>query len=387
MLKLVCPSYHEPLVTYDQLDWCLAMDVFACFLVSPYSSDKSAGSPPSRVILFGAILDVILVIPVISLETHVVSPVAPVVETTIVASPTWLHDLISYSDSDYDSPDDMASPDKVASRPSSFEFPIAPVSAPPTICRQRTILIRPEEDIPIGQLYRTHLGGPCRELTARKSVRPLSSHCLALRYTSHHLDRFTSGSSSGHSSSDHSSYGHSILGHSLSGHTPPDTTVINSSAPARFVYPPLVSTPRCSEAYRRWRSAPLSTMYPPTTSELSAGDSSSESFVVPSRKRCRSSTATMTSPIHATRALDSVEEDIDIDVLADIEADTMVVEVAVDRNVVAGVDAGIDMEVDVEVDVEAEVEDEVESSDRGTIEVGVDVAAGVIPRQGGNARR
>ncbi|GKG23726.1 hypothetical protein Tco_0391762, partial [Tanacetum coccineum] len=64
-----------------------------------------------------------------------------------------------------------------------------------------------------------------------KLVRPLPSHCLALRYTSHHLDRFTSGSSLGHSSLDHSSSGHSILGHSLSGHTPPHTTVADSSAP------------------------------------------------------------------------------------------------------------------------------------------------------------
>ncbi|GKG18514.1 hypothetical protein Tco_0372812, partial [Tanacetum coccineum] len=142
----------------------------------------------------------------------------------------------------------------------------------------------------------------------------------------------------------------------------------------------------------------LSTMYPPTTSESSSVDSFSESSAGPSRKRCRSPAAIMTSSTHAMRALvpsrsdllpprkrfrdsispeDSVEEDIDTDVLANIEADTMAVEVAVDSDVVAGVDAGIDMEVDVEVDVEDEVEDEVESSDRGTIEVGVDVAAGI----------
>ncbi|GJS16728.1 hypothetical protein Tco_0411200 [Tanacetum coccineum] len=103
---------------------------------------------------------------------------------------------------------------------------ISPVDAPPGIRRRRAILIRPGQDIPIGRLYRTHPGGPCRALTARKSVRPLPSHRLALRYTSHHLDHFTSGSSS-----DHSSSGHSILGHSLSGHTPPHTTVADSSAP------------------------------------------------------------------------------------------------------------------------------------------------------------
>ncbi|GJV13335.1 hypothetical protein Tco_1354876 [Tanacetum coccineum] len=137
-------------------------------------------------------------------------------------------------------------------------------------------------------------------------------------------------------------------------------------------------------------------MYPPMTSESSAGDSSSESSAGPSCKRCRSPAATVTSSIHATRALvpsranllpprkrfkdsispeDSVEEDIDTDVLEDIEADATAVEVAVDRDVVTGIVAGIDMEVDVGIDVEDEVEDEVESSDRGTMEVGVDVAA------------
>ncbi|GJZ01712.1 putative reverse transcriptase domain-containing protein [Tanacetum coccineum] len=266
---------------------------------------------------------------------------------------------------------------RVASRSSSpttstLEIPIAPI--PPA----------PYADIPIGQLYRTHPGGPCRALTVRKLVRPLPSHRLALRYTSHHLDRFTFGSSSGHSSSDHSlswhfisdhsssdhsSSGHSISGHSLSGHTPPDTTIADSSAPSRFVYPLLSRTPRYSKAYRHWRSAPLSTMYPPMTSESSAGDSSSESPVGPSRKRCRPPAAIMTSPIYASRTLvpsradllpprkrfrdfisleDSVEEDIDTDVLVDIEADATAVKVAVNMDVEAGVDVGIGMEVDVE---------------------------------------
>nr|GFB43812.1 hypothetical protein [Tanacetum cinerariifolium] len=165
-----------------------------------------------------------------------------------------------------------------------------------------------------------------------------------LVYTSHHLDRFTSGSSSGHSSSDRSSSGHSISGHSLSEHTSPDTTVADSSTPPSFVYPPLARTPR-------------------------SGDSSSESSAGPFRKRCRSPTATVTSPIPDMRALvpsctdflplrkrfrdsisleDSVEEGIDTNVLENIKAD-------------ATVDVGID------------VEDEVESSDRGTMEVGVDV--------------
>nr|GEY07115.1 putative reverse transcriptase domain-containing protein [Tanacetum cinerariifolium] len=193
----------------------------------------------------------------------------------------------------------------------------------------------------------------------------LPSHRLGLRYTSHHSDHFISGSSSGHSSLDHSSSGHSILGHSLSAHTPLDITIADSTAPPRFVYPPLSRTPQYNEAYRRWRSAPLSTIYPPMTIGSSAEDSSSESSSGPSRKRCRS-----------PAAIDSVEEDIDTDVLVDIEADATAVEITVDRDVEAGVDAGIGKDVDVGVDVKDEDEDKVESNDRGTMEVRVDVVVG-----------
>ncbi|GJR25220.1 putative reverse transcriptase domain-containing protein [Tanacetum coccineum] len=108
-------------------------------------------------------------------------------------------------------------------------------------------------------------------------------------------------------------------------------------------------------------------MYPPTRSESSAGDSSSESSTGLAHKRCRSPAATVTSFIHATRALvpsradllppckrfrdsisteDSVEEDINMDVLEDIEADATVVEVAVDRDVVTGIDADINYPIE-----------------------------------------
>ncbi|GKE00308.1 hypothetical protein Tco_1388291 [Tanacetum coccineum] len=139
-------------------------------------------------------------------------------------------------------------------------------------------------------------------------------------------------------------------------------------------------------------------MYPPTTSRLLSGDFSSKSSARTSRKRCLSPTATVTSYIHAMRALvpshtdllpprkrfrdsispeDSVEGDIDTDVLEEIEADATAIEVAEDKDVVTGVDAGIGMEVDVGVDVEDEVEDEVKSSDRGTMKVGVDVVGAI----------
>ncbi|GJV80433.1 hypothetical protein Tco_1516303 [Tanacetum coccineum] len=96
-----------------------------------------------------------------------------------------------------------------------MKFLLAPVVAPPRIRRGRAILIRLEEDIPIGRLYHTHPGGPCRALTARKLVSPLPSHRLALRRAS------------------------------------PGTTVVDSSTPLRFVYPPLARTPWCSKAYLR----------------------------------------------------------------------------------------------------------------------------------------
>ncbi|GJS46830.1 hypothetical protein Tco_0596951 [Tanacetum coccineum] len=144
------------------------------------SSYESGGSPPSWVIIFGDIPTVIPSTSVVAPETSTIAPVissaAPVVETTLVASPIGLCVLVSYSDSDSDSPDEMSSskhisplpaislflctdsskaPDssngtpsqdpyvmivarwrsKVASRPSSsYKFPIALVTAPPEIC-------------------------------------------------------------------------------------------------------------------------------------------------------------------------------------------------------------------------------------------------------------
>ncbi|GKG25323.1 hypothetical protein Tco_0395951, partial [Tanacetum coccineum] len=59
------------------------------------------------------------------------------------------------------------------------------------------------------------------------------------------------------------------------------------------VWYPLRRAPRRSEAFRRWCAAPLSTLYLPTTSESSSGDSSerplhsSSHSVGPSRKRYR----------------------------------------------------------------------------------------------------
>ncbi|GJR99865.1 reverse transcriptase domain-containing protein [Tanacetum coccineum] len=306
-------------------------------------------------------------------STSVEVPVAPEVGAAVVASPVGVLELDTHSSSEVDPSE--SSPPLVSVAPmvspflclndseSDTEIPKRHVSPTTSTLEVPTGPILPAPSIVVA---------PSSEaLTARKSVRPLHSHRLALRYTSNHLDHFTSGSSLSHSSSDHSSSGHSISGHSLPGHLPVDTTVADSSTPLVFFHPPLARTPRCSEAYLRWRSTPLSTMSPAATVTSSIHATKalvpSRADLLPPRKRFRDSV----SPE------DSVEEDIDTDVLGDIEANATTDEVAVDRDVKAGVNAGIGMEVDVGVDVEDEVEDEVESSDRGTMEVGVDVVAGI----------
>nr|GEW85767.1 reverse transcriptase domain-containing protein [Tanacetum cinerariifolium] len=53
---------------------------------------------------------------------HVISSAAPVVETTIVASPTRLCGLVPYSESDSDSPDEMASPEYITPLPATSPF-------------------------------------------------------------------------------------------------------------------------------------------------------------------------------------------------------------------------------------------------------------------------
>ncbi|GJS61981.1 hypothetical protein Tco_0656765 [Tanacetum coccineum] len=305
----------------------------SAIIISSDSLDESVGSPPSRVILFGDIPTVITSTSVVAPETSTIAPVislaAPMVETTLVVSPTGLCGLVSYTGSDSDSPDEMTSPEhisplpaispfictdsseapdssdgpplqdpyvttvarwrsRVTARPSSsHEFPIALVTAPPGIRRRSATLIRPGEAIPFGRPYRTHLNGPRKLLTARKRVGPLPARRLASRHAS---PRSPDHHSSSSSSSSDSSPVHSLrLDVSDQAHSGSSTRDVSP----RLCYPPR-RAPRRSEAYRRWCAAPLSTVYPPTTSESSSGDSSerpmhsSPHSAGPSRKRCRS---------------------------------------------------------------------------------------------------
>ncbi|GKD54291.1 hypothetical protein Tco_1287678 [Tanacetum coccineum] len=176
------------------------------------SSEEIVGSHAPRVILFGAIHDIIYVIP----EVPIIPAdpiVIPEVGTDSVVSPVGVLDLLDYSSfSDSDPWKDSLPPvpdlplvspflcfddseandesehaeqrperhesltvhdaevsrwrDRVASRPStpsgpsshdilapSSEFPLAPIVAPPGIRRRSTTLIRPDEVIPFGRPY------------------------------------------------------------------------------------------------------------------------------------------------------------------------------------------------------------------------------------------
>ncbi|GKF49518.1 hypothetical protein Tco_0142769, partial [Tanacetum coccineum] len=185
---------------------------------------------------------------------------------------------------------------------SSSEFPIAPVTAPLRIHRRSTILIRPREAIHFGRPYRTYLNRPRKLLTARKRVGPLPARRLASRHASPCSSDHHSSSSS--LSSD-SSPVHSLgLDASDQAHSGPSTRNVSP----RLCYPPR-RAPRRSKAFRRWCAAPLSTLFPPTTSESSSGDSSegpihsSLHSARPSCKRCRSPVDSVPLSMPVTRSL------------------------------------------------------------------------------------
>ncbi|GKF00099.1 hypothetical protein Tco_0023449, partial [Tanacetum coccineum] len=111
----------------------------------------------------------------------------------------------------------------------------------------------------------------------------LASKHASPRSSDHHS---SSSSSSSNSSPVHSSG----LDASDQAHSRPSTRDVTP----KLCYRPR-RAPRHSEAFRHWCAASLSTLYPPTTSDSSSGDSlerplhSSSHSVGPSRKRCRSS--------------------------------------------------------------------------------------------------
>ncbi|GKE46615.1 hypothetical protein Tco_1477873, partial [Tanacetum coccineum] len=238
--------------------------------------------------------------------------------------------------------------------------------------------------IPFGRPYRTHLNGPRKLLTARKRVGPIPTRRLASRHVSPR--------SSDHRSSSSSSSSDSLLVHS-SGLDAPDQA--HSGSSTRDVSPRLGYAPRrapqCSEAFRHWCAAPLSTLYPPTTSESSLGDSSerplhsSSHSGGPSRKRCRSpvdfvpSSTPIMGSLAPTRAnllpprkrfRDSYSS------MASIEEDTEIDPIETEVDMELGIGDGDDVRDHVKIDprdVRDDTEEyEADTSAGDTVEVGID---------------
>ncbi|GKD62034.1 hypothetical protein Tco_1299543 [Tanacetum coccineum] len=381
--------------------------------ISPDSFEESVGSHAPRVILFGTIPTSIHVIPVVPAEvpTAPIDPiVTPKVGSVSVISPTRVLNLVDYSSSsDFD--------------PSKDSLPVAPElplvspflctddseadseSEPTEIHRWPAILVRPGEAIPFGRPYRAHLNGPRKLLTARKRVGPFPARRLAWRHVSHcSSDRhsspdFTLDSSSSSSSSDYSSdiSSDSSLDLLLDSSSVHSSGQSYSGPSTRVASPRLVDSPvrttRCSKAYMHWRSAPLSTLYPPTTSESSLGSSSERSLdssspsVGPSRKRCRSPATLVPSSTPISRSIapalvdllprkrfkDSYSSEVSGEEHMEIgttDAET-VADLDISDRVRAPTKDGIDLGVEVATSDIREDEEEFESeaSERGTMEI------------------
>ncbi|GKF05989.1 hypothetical protein Tco_0036657, partial [Tanacetum coccineum] len=193
---------------------------------------------------FGDILTVIPSTSVVALETSTIAPVisfaAHMVETTLVASPTGLYGLVPYSGSDSDSPDEMSSPEHISPLPAISPF----------LCTDSFEAPYSSDGPPSQDLYVMVVA----HWRSKVASRPSSSSEFPIAPVT----------------------------------APPGTHV-----PPRLGYPSR-RAPRHSEAFRHWCAAPLSTLYPPTTSESSSGDSSerplhsSSHSAGLSRKKCRS---------------------------------------------------------------------------------------------------
>ncbi|GJR64963.1 hypothetical protein Tco_0011028 [Tanacetum coccineum] len=158
----------------------------------------------------------------------------------------------------------------------------------------------------------------------------------------------------------------------------------------RLCYPPR-RAPRRSEAFRRWCAAPLSTLYPPTTSESSSGDSSerplhsSSHSAGPSRKRCRSPVDSVPSSTPVMGSLAPTRADLlpprkrfrdSYSSEASIEEDTEIDPIETEVDMELGIGDGDDVRDHVEIDprdVRDDTEEyEADTSAGDTVEVGID---------------
>ncbi|GJV21406.1 retrovirus-related pol polyprotein from transposon TNT 1-94 [Tanacetum coccineum] len=214
------------------------------------SSEESVGTSTARVILFGTIPTTIPSIapttdlpviyddtPLMLTYTPTISPIVPIIPS-IAPSRQYTSPFICTNSSDSDT----------SERPQSQD-PYEILPAPPGLPRRLVVLVLPGQQIPIGRPYRTQPNRVLKMLTARKSVRPLPTHRIALRYSADYSssDHFTLDDSLLDSPSDSSletsldsnldTSSDSPSRHSLSGHfisdSPCDLPTAISTRPSR----------------------------------------------------------------------------------------------------------------------------------------------------------
>ncbi|GJX68260.1 hypothetical protein Tco_0303987, partial [Tanacetum coccineum] len=164
----------------------------------------------------------------------------------------------------------------------------------------------------------------------------------------------------------------------------------------RLCYPPR-RAPRRSETFRRWCAAPLSTLYPPTTSESSLGDSSerplhsSSHSAKPSGKRCRSPVDSVPSSTPVMGSLAPTRADLlpphkrfrdSYSSKASIEEDTEIDPIETGIDMELGIGDGDDVRDHVEInprDVRENTEEyEADAGAGDTVEVGIDPMSALI---------
>ncbi|GKB19341.1 hypothetical protein Tco_0853264, partial [Tanacetum coccineum] len=106
------------------------------------------------------------------------------------------------------------------------------------------MILSPGQPIPHGRPYRYHLNGPVHMMTARKRVRPLPAHRLAVRYSVDHSSSNSSSEASSDFLSDASS--DSSSRHSLSDHSSPDLPSTSAGPSSKRRRSPTTSVPALS---------------------------------------------------------------------------------------------------------------------------------------------
>ncbi|GKA99361.1 reverse transcriptase domain-containing protein [Tanacetum coccineum] len=237
------------------------------------------GFGSGRVILFGTIPTTIpdttpvITPPATQTDTPVIPTETPIIAPTIPPSPDYTPASPDYSpasDSESDpsedpssdhipplpdispflsSDDDTTDSDTPDTPPSpTHDTPFTEITAStqrsPIIPRRRVMILSPGQPIPHGRPYRYHLNGPVHMMTARKRVRPLPTHRLAVRHSADHSSSDSSSEASSDFHSDASS--DSSSRHPLSDHSSPDLPSTSAGPSRKRRRSPMTSVPALS---------------------------------------------------------------------------------------------------------------------------------------------